>query len=231
MKEHAPGWTDHNQHDPGTAILELMAYLAEGLQLYAKDPYLIATSVSRIIRALEVYEQSQRGAVNVHEHWCGVVRPVFFSGRLLTADDLRDEQEYQRKKHRRHLRTLHGFGVVEGLDVEVGAGGWTMTIGPGYAVDNSGQEVCLGGKATIAIPSNSPSPVSVVVQYAERRVEPVPVSSDGDTEPSRIEEGCKVFLSPAASGMEVEIARLVREGGGWRVDSSFLPPRLKAAGP
>jgi hypothetical protein len=33
MSESAPGWTDHNDSDPGITLLEVMAYLAEGVRL------------------------------------------------------------------------------------------------------------------------------------------------------------------------------------------------------
>lgn len=46
-------------------------------------------------------------------------RNRFFAGRLLTAEDLKLEQEYLREKQKRHNRYLHGFGVVFGLEVSV----------------------------------------------------------------------------------------------------------------
>jgi hypothetical protein len=226
MRKHAPGWTDHNERDPGVTIIEVMAYLANGLELYSTGPGRDATTVSRIIRALEAYQQSQPGSVAVHEHWCGVTRPRFVSGQVLTDDDLRDEQEYHRRKHRHHLQTLHGSGVVNGLQVQVGTDGVTITIAPGLAVDNTGEEICLHDKSTLTIPSNSPSAVSVVVEYAERLVKPVPVPSEEGMEPSRIEEGCKIRFSPGTGGARVEIARLIREANVWRLDPSFVPIRL-----
>ena len=46
-----------------------------------------------------------------------------FSGRLLTAEDLRTEQFYWLGKHRSHGRHLHGCGVVSGLGVTPAAAG------------------------------------------------------------------------------------------------------------
>ena len=165
----------------------------------------------------------------VDEQWCGVVRPRFFSGQMLTAADLREEQEYHREQHRRHLQTLHGFGIVNGLDVALGAGGSTIQIEPGHAIDAHGQEICLHDKATLTIPSNSLSPLVIVVQYAERLVRPVVVPSGDGTEPSGIEEGCKVLFSPVIGERGVAIARLLREGDAWRADASFTPIRLVTA--
>jgi len=44
-------------------------------------------------------------------------RPRFYDGRLLTAADLEDEQDYFREKIRLHNRLSHGWGVVTGLKV------------------------------------------------------------------------------------------------------------------
>jgi hypothetical protein len=226
MKEHAPGWTDHNQHDPGVTIIELMAFLAENLAIYSTDPDRGAAAVSRIIRALEAYQQSPSDAVDAHEHWCGALRPRFFPGQMLTADDLRDEQEYQRERRRRHLRTLHGFGVVNGFDVARDDDGWTIHVEPGHAIDSEGNEICLHEKATLTLPAHSSAPHLVVVQHAERLVRPVPLPSGDGTEPSRIEEGCRVMLSAAGCEAGVEIACLVREADAWHLDPSFAPVRV-----
>jgi len=32
MRVHAPGWTDRNDADPGITMLEMLAFLAEGLR-------------------------------------------------------------------------------------------------------------------------------------------------------------------------------------------------------
>ena len=46
-------------------------------------------------------------------------RSQFFTGQVLTADDLQREQDYHRDKARLHNRFMYGWGVVarpEGLD-------------------------------------------------------------------------------------------------------------------
>jgi len=49
-------------------------------------------------------------------------RPRFFTGKLLTTEDLALEQQYFREKLRRHNRSLHGFGIVSGLKVTTVSG-------------------------------------------------------------------------------------------------------------
>ena len=43
----------------------------------------------------------------------------YFSGRLLTAEDLKEEQTYHLNKRRLHNLALHDWGVVVGLDVSI----------------------------------------------------------------------------------------------------------------
>ena len=219
MREHVPDWTDHSGHDPGVTIVELIAYLAEDLLRNARVVEGGVPAVSRAIRALDAYILNPIAT-------SGTVRPNFFSGRLLTADDLREEQEYHREKHRRHLQMLHGFGVVDGLQVDVASDGTTISVEPGMAIDPYGREIVLDDLVVLPIPFNASSPTCVVVQYAERLVDPVPVA-DGGTEPSHIEEGCDVSLKPGSGDEGVTVARLIRENATWRVDPDFVPSRLQ----
>ena len=222
MREHAPGWTDHNEHDPGVTMLELIAYLAEDLQRYARVVKGGGPALSRAISALDALKPIATS---------GTVRPNYFPGRLLTADDLREEQEYHREKHRRHLQMLHGFGVVDGLDVDVASDATTIAIEPGLAIDRYGREIVLDDLVVTPIPPDAPSPICVLVRYAERMVDPVPVADGAaaaSTEPSHIEEGCDVSLVPDPREDGIAIARLIREKAVWRVDPAFVPPRLQS---
>jgi hypothetical protein len=165
--------------------------------------------------------QLEVGAM-LHEEWSGPQRLRFFAGRVLTATDLGDEQEYHLANHRRHLQSLHGRGVVSGLDVAATPGG-ELTIQPGSAIDALGREIHLKAEAALTPPVDSPSAGWIAVEYAERLVDPVPSTLDGITEASRIEEGCVVLFVTAPCENGVTVARVVREHGGWRVDPSFVP--------
>ena len=78
---------------------------------------------------------------------CGqqLERVRYFPRQLLTADDMRVEQEYFREKARRHNRYLHGWGVVCGCAVEVVKDAKTATVRvcPGYAVGPQGDEILI----------------------------------------------------------------------------------------
>lgn len=222
MRAHAPGWTDSNDADPGVTLLEMLAFVAEGFLIYRGVPAPRAkAAASRIVEALRLETD-----VMLHEHWCGIKRPRYFSGRVLTADDLTEEQTYHRDKHRRHLQSLHGTGIVSGLGVTVEPGGDTLTIEPGLAIDPLGRELCIGKTVRAQVPAATDSPSLVALEYVERLVDPVPARGEEETEPSRIEEGCRVMVAQAGSGA-VALARIVRETGGWTIDPSFIPPRAR----
>jgi hypothetical protein len=222
MRAHAPGWTDSNDADPGITLLEMLAFVAEGFLIYRGAPALRAkAAASRLVGALQL-----EADVMLYEHWCGTKRPRYFSGRVLTADDLTEEQTYHRDRHRRHLRSLHGTGIVSGLGVAVGSGGDTLTIEPGLAIDPLGRELCIAKMVTASVPAATESPSLVALEYAERLVDPVPAVTDDWAEASRIEEGCRVILAPPGSGA-VALARIVREAGGWTIDPSFVPARAR----
>ncbi len=246
MNDHAPGWTGRNDRDPGITVLEILAFLAEGVQLHHGVVNGGAPVASRIVEALQAYERKESVEMSVkderpvrvatlddrrpdaravlHEGWSGTKRPRFFPGRLLTADALSDEQHYHLEAHRRHLQMFHGSGIARGLQVEVDADGGTITIEPGVAVDARGREIDLAERATVAMPHGSVSPALIVLEYTERMVDPVPVSTDAGVEWSSIEQGCRVVIA-ASHESGVALARVVRDKDRWRVDRSFAPVR------
>jgi hypothetical protein len=222
MAAHAPGWTDRNDHDPGITMLEIMAYLADGLRLHRGVVESGSAAAARIVQALDAYDVREPIVVPVNG---GKKRPRFFSGRLLTADDFTEEQQYHLAKHRHHLQTLHGSGIVNGLHVTAETDGERITIQPGMAIDGSGREIHLAEEVTLIVPSATQSPAWIMVEYAERIVDPVPVAADGSMEGSRIEEGCDVVIAGVPRESGVAVARLAREQDGWRVDRSYVPAR------
>lgn len=73
MNDYAPGWTEQNDRDPGVTVLEVLAYLAEGLQLHHGVVKGGASAASRAIEALQTYEDDESAAVRVNgERWTRV---------------------------------------------------------------------------------------------------------------------------------------------------------------
>jgi hypothetical protein len=71
--------------------------------------------------------------------------PDWQAGSALTAAKLELEQRYLLQRGRRHLRLVHGWGVVCGLNVVpvAGSGGWEFLVCPGYGVGPCGDELLL----------------------------------------------------------------------------------------
>ncbi len=134
-------------------------------------------------------------------------RVPYFTGQLLTADDLAAEQTYVVGKQHRHNRMLHGSGVVCGLLVEAtDPPSARLVVQPGMAIDCCGRELVLTDELTID-PSDlleHPATGSVVVtgrafvtvEYEESEVAPTPVPGMDDPDARRIRETVRVSISP-----------------------------------
>jgi hypothetical protein len=124
-------------------------------------------------------------------------RVNYFTGQLLTVDDLRAEQDYLLEKHRRHNRHLHGWGVVSGLEVLAPMADdppTEITISPGYALTPTGDEICVGTHLRLDLAANlpdcEPMTACIALRYTEVLTHPVPVESDSaDRVYARIREG------------------------------------------
>jgi hypothetical protein len=105
-------------------------------------------------------------------------RPRFFSGELLSADDLAAEQDYHREKRRLHNRLLHGWGVVEGLHISATDMPWTVIAGPGYAIDACGDDIVVPSPQSTTVPThcrgNTSQMFYLAIRYKETLTKPVP---------------------------------------------------------
>jgi hypothetical protein len=85
----------------------------------------------------------------------GVDNPYFFNGRLLTAEDLQDEQEANRQ-HRQHLGRSIGEGVLNGMEVKLltdGTNGTlpTVSISKGMGLNREGGVLELTGDIRLTL--------------------------------------------------------------------------------
>lgn len=168
-------------------------------------------------------------------------RPYFFDGKFLTADDLAREQEYVRDKLKRHNRTLHGLGIVDGLKVT--GGGPSVVVEPGVALDCEGNELVIEAPLPLPLPSIADCRTMYLnVRYVEHHVDPTPTTTEAD-QPANIREGVALSFSPENCNRshrhrrgrwlpcgqlhELTIAKLRLMQSGWRLDRRYRPPVVK----
>ncbi len=157
-----------------------------------------------------------------------LTRPHYFAGQLLSAEDLRAEQEYQRARAQLHNRLLHGWGVIAGLDARSRSG--EIIVSPGLALDSYGNELILTHDASLVLAPGSIGCAArfVVARLSETLTDPVVV---GDrTEFRRVVCGVTIETTEAAPrGHDgaVAIARLLWRTTQWRVDARYRRRRAK----
>lgn len=153
-------------------------------------------------------------------------RPRYFYGQLLDVRHFESEQAYFKRKQWMHNRLVDGFGVVCGLDVQLGDDDHSVVVMPGLALDKQGREIVVPTRSKpLAIPSRpAPDPaatgasnggnygknaeepceddwVHLVVCYEECKTDPEPVMAGGCDSTSRcspgaIREGYSLSLQP-----------------------------------
>lgn len=117
-------------------------------------------------------------------------RPHYFTGRLLTAEDFRAEQDYHVGKRRLLNRALHGAGIVQGLEAALVGG--DVRVEAGLALDCTGREIVVPEAVTIALP-RAATERFLVLAYEEHGDDYAPVVSPRATEEARwIVEGYRL---------------------------------------
>lgn len=166
------------------------------------------------------------------------VRNHYFTGRLLSVDDLQLEQDYTLGRLRRRNRFLTGWGVVAGLGVSIEQGE-TVLVQSGFAIDCAGNELIVEAPARLSLAGLS-GRQHVVISYLEIDEAPV-ASATGAQAFSRVRESSLVeisHLNPAAGhramgcgtpgcgrAHAVGLALLTQKDLRWRVASSPRPIR------
>jgi len=165
-----------------------------------------------------------------------LTRPNFFYGKLLTVDDLTQEQTYFLDKSRRHNRSLHGFGIVSGLAVSTEAG--KIKISAGMALDCEGNEIVICSGQALPVSALKLDVAFLNVRYTERYEGVIPPG-----EPAAITESFELSLEKdnenrghrhdrgrwlsCGKPHALTLAKLRRSPGGWRVDRRYRSPVTK----
>jgi hypothetical protein len=227
VQTRVPEWTGQNESDPGVSLVEVFAFLAEGLLFRANQiPERGRSAALRAAAALTALAALDRAAPSA----CGSLkRPLFFAGQLLDAATLTAEQDYHRQKLRLHNRALLGFGDVSGLGVRVESaesGGQGIAIEPGYAIDRNGEEIFLPCEAKLAVSASGES-AFVTLRFWEHASSPAPAAGDVPSSMPCVEEACVLGIGSALVEPAIALARLLRSERGWRIDPAFETPRAR----
>jgi len=228
MAHVVPGWTDHNVQDPGIAVLEVLVYALTELQFRQEH---IDGSGRALAQRVAQLAGSLAGTPATEDCPPGPKRVYYFSGQLLSADDLTAEQDYVRGTRHRLNRLLYGTGIVSGLDVtlERTGGSSRVVIAPGFALNPLGQEIEVSAPTPVPLPAGGKA-LLVLLHYAERPCRPVPsFDSDPRAEPkySRIAETFTATLAPGADDTAVALARVSFSRGRWVLDGRFKTAKFR----
>jgi hypothetical protein len=115
------------------------------------------------------------------------VRNRYFYGKMLDVLQFELEQNYFNAKRWLHNRMVTGYGVLCGLDVEVGKDGASVVVLPGIAIDKWGREIIVPGISPPVPLPPAPAPMPegegvcddadcfhLVLCYHECQTDPVP---------------------------------------------------------
>jgi len=98
-------------------------------------------------------------------------RPNYYYGQLLKEDDFVAEQDYHVRGRLRHNRTMHGTGIVTGLEVDA-SGDTAVAVGSGFAVDEEGREIILRERAILDLSKFAERDVlTITVSYLDEKPE------------------------------------------------------------
>lgn len=126
----------------------------------------------------------------------GIKNTHFFNGRILTADDLKTEQNANRRQHEQ-LGQAIGTGIVSGLEVSLVADGAdgtppVISVSEGLALNGKGQAAALPSDVKIAL---------------SRQIELLPVEADlfSECQPPKTgtvprDRGAYIFVATPTSG-------------------------------
>lgn len=112
-------------------------------------------------------------------------RNKYFYGKLLTVRDFEDEQSYINKKRYLMNRTIHGIGLVCGLEVsnpKLEESGFKIYLSKGVALDCCGHEIVVSQDGTKDVKGERKDGLNYIyLKCKEELTEPVPVPANASS--------------------------------------------------
>lgn len=154
-----------------------------------------------------------------------IKRLHYFTDEFLLEKDFIDEQTYHMDMRRRHNRSCHGVGVVEGLDV-VPIDERRVGVTAGMAIDRKGREIVLVDDVVCTFEGTFPRHLTIA--YAELHVEADRSTQEGIDNFVRWTERPLLQESPtppAADSLAITIAIVTKTGANQLVVDTSVAPR------
>lgn len=109
-----------------------------------------------------------------------LVRPRYFTGQLLTADELNCEQTYIAARQRLHNRFLHGTRgrIVMGLQIAWQENGQSVTVAAGYAIDYCGNDIVVPAAVAFDVSSHIRAQANIPLYQRGTAWNPAKIASE-----------------------------------------------------
>ncbi len=153
-----------------------------------------------------------------------------FRGLLVDENTWADAHDYHRNQMKVHLLSLHGIGIVQGLEVVASQPpDSNVFIRPGLAIDPEGRMLLLSEQRMVTIPPPAGSnTVLILLEFSERATQMQNVTEGGKPQAARILEECQVRVSPEPLPGTIELARVNLDANNRQIRN---PASTQQAGP
>ncbi len=133
-----------------------------------------------------------------------------FMGLMIDAQTWADSHDYHRTAEQVHALTMHGWGIVSGLEVEAAdPPDRSVWIRPGVAVDSDGRVIIVAQPYRYQITTQVPGMMYLVLMFREIPTDPMLSIEDGSERPSRLLEAYAIFERDRLPDQaHVELARV-----------------------
>jgi hypothetical protein len=148
-----------------------------------------------------------------------------YQGLMIDAAVWQDAHEYHRNQMRLHHLALHGWGIVQGLEIDVAADN-ALTIRPGVAIDPNGNFVIVNQATPFHVETREAGAVYLVLQFREVLTGPTQIGIEGMGPPTRIAEVYQIQQRERASEEpSIELARIDFDPKGKPISLPANPER------
>ncbi len=146
-----------------------------------------------------------------------LARPDWRPGGDFSADSLRLGQKYNLQRIRRHLRLVHGWGVVCGLNIVSAQHEWDLFLCPGYGIGPCGDEILVPSRYRFSLSDYLwTRPIGIPARRVWIAVEASELAEDYATAPD----------SACGCGCDDDPEKPSRLADGFRIVVSWQPFRF-----